>query len=64
MVKGICKLILAAAVIFMLPEVLFASGSKESDSVTGMTAAKDVVIADQDGDLNPEIVENGNLLVY
>jgi spermidine/putrescine transport system substrate-binding protein len=64
MVKGICKLILAAAVIFMLPAVLFASGSKESDSVTGMTAAKDVVIADQDGDLNPEIVENGNLLVY
>ena len=64
MEKGMSKLLLAAAFAVILPSVVFAGGSRESGSGKAVPVAEGTVIADQDGDLNPEIVESGDLLVY
>ncbi len=62
--KGI--LLSAVMLIFMLLPVLsFAGGSKEgASSAEEIKVPANVKIADSEGDLNPELVESGDLLVY
>ena len=62
--KRFIKLILAGLLVLVLPSILFAAGNKESSTSKELTVAEGTVIADASGDLNPEIVEDGQLMVY
>ena len=49
----------------MLPVLSYAGGSREKSTSPGeITVAANVKIANAEGDLNPELVESGDLLVY
>ncbi len=63
--KGIVMAVGLGLIFLLLPMTVFAAGRKETGSVPkNVSAPSNTVVSDQEGDVNPALVESGDLFIY